>query len=165
MEIKLILDHLKKETALYKEFIGILQKETENLVNRDFKGLYETVALKEHALKRIESLGTLRAKLIKNGGAALGVRPGAKGEVTLMMVIEALGERRVEIEAERNIIISLIESIKEINKVNSLVVTGSLENINKTLGFLGNFLQTSVYKPSGAFEGFSPKGSRLSEGA
>jgi hypothetical protein len=40
-----------------------------------------------------------------------------------------------------------------------------MENVSKTLGFLGNFMQPSTYKATGSFDGFAVKGSRLSEGA
>ncbi|MBI5454900.1 MAG: flagellar protein FlgN [Deltaproteobacteria bacterium] len=166
MESNAIELHLTKEESLYKELISVLQAETENLVSRDFRALYETVGRKEHILKRIELSGVERLKLVRDASEKLGLKPGPKGEFPLSDVIERSGASRAALESKRNIIISLVESIKELNHLNGLVVKGSLDNINKTLGFLGNFLQTGVYRQSGAFDGFATvKGAHLSEGA
>lgn len=156
--------HLKNEITLYKELISILHKETENLVNRDYKGLYDTVAQKEHILTSLEALGRVRVRLMHDAAVFLGIE--GPGEANLSAIIECAGEEKEELSDCQSTILSLIEGIKEINKVNSLVVKGSLENINKTLGFLGNFMPASTYKPSGAFDGgLTVKGSRFSEGA
>ncbi|MBI5587080.1 MAG: flagellar protein FlgN [Deltaproteobacteria bacterium] len=159
----LIAQHLKKEISLYKEFITVLQTETEKIIGRDYKGLYETVGLKEHLIIRIESAGRSRLQLMCEAASSLGVQ----GEPTLSSIIErAAGKVKEELRECQSTILSLLESIREINKLNSMVVRESLDNINKTLGFLGNFMPSTVYNPAGAFEGnCSFKGSRLSEGA
>lgn len=157
-----IIDHLKKEIALYKEFIPVLQSETENLIGRDYKGLYETVSQKEHLIVQLDSMGRQRQRLLRDAAEALGI----KGEVNLSAIIEKAGyPDNEELKRHQSMILSIFESVKEINKVNSLVVKGSLENIKKTLGFLGNFMHKANYKSSGAFEGIDLKGTRLSEGA
>ncbi len=163
MDIMLVAEHLKKEIGLYKEFITVLQKETENIVGRDYKGLYETAGLKEGLIIRIERAGRSRASLMHEAASSLGIQ----GELKLSSVIEKVSGRiREDLMESRSTILSLLESIREINKLNSLVVKESLDNINKTLGFLGNFMPATVYNPTGAFEGTcSAKGSRLSEGA
>ncbi|MBI1911722.1 MAG: flagellar protein FlgN [Deltaproteobacteria bacterium] len=162
MEIQLIIDHLVKEIALFKELVTILQIETEDLVSRDYKGLYETISRKEHLLVRIGSMGKIRQKLISDCANGLGIT----GEQNLTSIIDKTGGSRTEeLKNCRDTIYSLAESVKELNDLNSKVIKGSLENISKTLGFLGNFLPNSNYKASGAFEGFAIKGSRLNEGA
>ncbi|HAO93639.1 MAG: hypothetical protein A2X99_06620 [Deltaproteobacteria bacterium GWB2_55_19] len=166
MALSAIEAHLTKEESLYKDLVDVLQTETENLVSRDFRALYETVGRKEHILKRIELSGAERLKLVRDAAGKLGLKPGPKGEFTLSEIIERSGPSADALESKRNIIISLIDSIRELNHLNGLIVRGSLDNINKTLGFLGNFLQTGVYGQKGAFDGFaSVKGSHLSEGA
>lgn len=166
MDLSAIEAHLTKEESLYKELVSVLQAETENLVSRDFRALYETVGRKEHVLKRIELASVERGRLVTEAARTLALKPGPENESALSAVIERSGPSKAALESKRNIIISLIESIKELNHLNGLVVKGSLDNINKTLGFLGNFLQSGVYRQSGAFDGFGAvKGSHLSEGA
>lgn len=159
----LVAEHLKKEIALYKEFISVLQKETENIIGRDYKGLYETVGLKEHLIIRIESAGRSRLQLMSEAASSLGIQ----GEPNLSSIIErTVGRVKEDLRECQSTVLSLLDSIREINKLNSMVVRESLDNINKTLGFLGNFMPATVYNPAGAFEGsYSVKGSRLSEGA
>jgi len=163
MEITLLAEHLKKEINLYKEFIAVLQKETENIVERDYKGLYETAGLKEGLIIRIERAAGARGVLMHEAAQTLGV----EGELKLSSMVERLsGGIQEDIIKSQSTILSLIESIKEINKLNSLVIRESLDNINKTLGFLGNFMPATVYNPTGAFDGSYPsKGARVNEGA
>lgn len=162
MEITFLAEHLKKEIGLYKEFITVLQKETEDIVGRDYKGLYETAGLKEGLIIRIERAGRSRGALMHEAAVSLGVG----GELKMTSIIDKVsGSLRDDLAKSQSTILSLLESIKEINRLNSLVVKESLDNINKTLGFLGNFMPAAVYNPTGALEGtYSVKGSRLSEG-
>ncbi|MBI5344097.1 MAG: flagellar protein FlgN [Deltaproteobacteria bacterium] len=161
MVIRQLIEHLEREIALYKELITALQKETENLVNRDYKGLYDTVNHKEHILVRIDSIGPSRIYLIQEAAKAIGI----KDRPSLSLIVERIESgASVELERCRRTAISLIESIQEINSLNSIVVKGSLDNINKTLGLLGNFLPSGVYTSNGAFGSINLKGYQLSEG-
>ncbi|MEK6531445.1 MAG: flagellar protein FlgN [Deltaproteobacteria bacterium] len=162
MELKLLIGHLSKETELFKEFVSVLQKETENLVGRDYKGLYETISRKEHLLIRFEVLSSARQELMQAAAKSLGIA----GDVNLSRIIEMSGGvDRAEIKRLQTTILTLLDSIREINKLNSLVVKESIENINKTLGMLANFMPAGTYSQSGSYQGIAVKGSRLSEGA
>ncbi|MFQ5736256.1 MAG: flagellar protein FlgN [Thermodesulfobacteriota bacterium] len=163
MEIAHITDHLSQEASAYKEFISVLQRETECLVGRDYKGLYETVAGKEALIARVRKLGERRQALLADCARSLGME-GADEDVVSAIVERATGPQKEEFLKLQNIIGSLIDTIHEVNRVNSLVIKGSLEHLNKTLGFFGNFMPGSVYKPNGAFGEIPLKGSRLSEG-
>lgn len=160
--MKLLIDQLKKEIALYNDLVAILHRETENLVSRDYKGLYDTVSVKERLLLRIDSCSVEREKLLKDAGAALGIT----GVINLSAIIERTGAvHKKELKDCQGVILALIDSIKEINTVNSRVVSASLDNINKALGLIGSFLPKNIYQPNGAFAGLSVKGHRLCEGA
>ncbi len=162
MELKLLIGHLSKETELFKEFVSVLQKETENLVGRDYKGLYETISRKEHLLVRFEVLSAARLELMQAVAKTLGI----SGDANLSRIIErSEGNDRAEIKRFQTAILALLESIREINKLNSLVVKESIDNINKTLGMLANFMPAGTYSQSGSYKGITIKGSRLSEGA
>jgi len=164
MDLRALTNHLEMEAGLFKELIAILQTETENLIHRDYKGLYETIYRKDHTLVQIEVQGGVRLKLMEDAASRLGMEPVTDG-VDLSSIIERVGgdEKDALMESQKRLL-SLIETVMEINKLNSLVVKGSLENINKTLGFLGNFQPKSIYRSSGTFEGVSIKGSSLNEG-
>ena len=160
--MKQLIDQLKKEIALYNDFIAILHRETENLVGRDYKGLYDTVSIKERLLARIDGCSAEREKLLKDAATALGIT----GAVNLSAIIERTvpGHKNGLRDCQRTIL-ALIDSIKEINTVNSQVVSVSIENVNKALALIGSFQPKNVYQSNGAFAGLSVKGHRLCEGA
>jgi flagellar biosynthesis/type III secretory pathway chaperone len=163
MEIKDLIGHLNREIELFKDLISVLHRETECIVARDYKGLYETVSQKEHLAMRIQSAAGVRQPLLKECFTALG-KESAR-EANLSILIELAGIKGAPLDECQKTILSLTSTIKEINGLNSLIIESSIENVTKTLGFLGNFMQPSTYKSSGSFDGFAVKGSRLSEGA
>jgi hypothetical protein len=131
------MEHLKAEAALYKDLIEILRTETDNLVNRDYKGLYDTVCRKEHILVKIDSMGEVRKTLLTDVSASLGI----DGFVNLSAVIELLtGRERDELKGSQGTVLSLINSILEIKKVNAILSKGSLDNMNKALVLHGGFM-------------------------
>lgn len=157
-----LAEHLALEASAYMDLVGILQKETRDLVERDYKALYDTVDSKQRVVGRIEELGRRRTALLSTAARGFQIDVDAN----LSAVIERLnGPHADELARLQETILALIESVREINSLNTLVVKGSLENIGKTLGFLGGFMPGTTYKRGGAIEGASPKGRRLSEGA
>lgn len=162
MEIKNLIDHLNREIELFKDLISVLHKETECIAGRDYKGLYETVSVKEHLIMRINGALSIRGKLLKEALSAAG---STQGEATISALAGLAGKDASAIDSCQKTLYSLTTTVKEINRLNSVIIESSLDNVTKTLGFLGNFLQPSTYKPTGSFEGFALKGSRLSEGA
>ena len=162
MVLNELAEHLALEASAYRDLVGLLQKETRDLVERDYKALYDTVDYKGQVVGRIEALGKKRAALIAKAAGDLSVG----GEANLSAIIARLESPvRGELARLQETILALIESVREINSLNTLVVKGSLENIGKTLGFLGGFMPGTTYKRGGTIEGASPKGLRLSEGA
>lgn len=163
MDISGIPAHLRKEIELYKEFIPVLQKEMECVVARDYKTLYETIGAKESLLLRILAMGRKRSDMLNEAAMALGI----KGEVNLTAIMEKTqGPLKSEIGECQATILQLMETIKDLSRVNSITIANSLENIKKTLGFLSNFMPSASYGPTGAFDGgLTSKGVRLSKGA
>ncbi len=161
MSVKALTEHLNNEIAVYKELVGVLQKETENLVARDYKGLYETSGRKGHIVLRINHMSEVRQGLMNEAARSFGAEPGGN----LSRIIELASFMDAEaLRTAQNAILSIVEGVKEINKLNALVVEGSLDNINKTLGLLSNFMPKNVYKPTGAFQSIAEKGLRLNKG-
>jgi len=163
MDMTNIIEHLGRESAAYKEFILLLQRETECLISRDYKGLYEAAGSKEALMARIQRLVSARAGLISSFAASLGMAGQTDGVVSSLLASVPESQKEAFIKAQSEAT-NLIDTIKEVSRVNSLVIKDSLEHINKTLGFFGNFMPGSVYSPSGAFGKVPIKGSRLSEG-
>src|SRR3989304_4455964 len=164
MEIDRLIGHLNGEIRLCKELVSLLQKETEAIVSRDYRALYEIVGQKRPLVARVNALSEARAGFIRAALSFLGAP--AEQEPSLAAVIEKAGSpAKQDIENCRSTLQTLASSVKELNSLNARVIENSLQNVKKTLGFLGNFLQPSVYKPGGKLDEFALKGSRLSKGA
>jgi hypothetical protein len=135
------MEHLKAEASLYKDLIEILRTETDNLVNGDYKGLYDTVGRKEHILVKIDSMGDVRNTLLIDVSASLGI----EGFVNLSALIELLnGRERDELKGSQGTVLSLIDSILEIKKVNAILSKGSLDNLNKALVLHGGLMPGQI---------------------
>lgn len=157
-----LIEHLDGEIEVYRELIEGLHRETEDLVKRDYKALYDTIAVKERLLIRIDAMGARRRALLEEAASSLGI----SGEINISRILERLsGEEFEALKERQRFVIALVDGIKEITKVNSLVVKGSLDNIRKTLGLLGNLNAAGTYGKEGGFNGIGVKGRHLSEGA
>lgn len=162
METDRLIEHLNSEISCYKDYISVLQRETENLVARNYQGLFETTGEKEKLLAKLDELGRARKVLMDGLFAALGVENDGRLST---LVNNSRGEDREGLGSCRETIVSLAESIKEITQVNTHAVRDSLDNVNKALGLLRQFSTGSVYRPTGSFDSPAMKGSRISEGA
>jgi len=163
MDVRGLINKMEIETRLYKELIALLHEEAEAVIQRDYKGLYKVIGHKGHVLialeravrERISSLDEMLADESLTGEQA-----------TLSAFILTLpgSSEREELSRARIKLQSLMDSAREVNRVNTHIVQKSLDNVNKTLGFLGNLFVKDTYGPNGAVSGMEVKGSRLSEG-
>ncbi|MBE9529021.1 MAG: flagellar protein FlgN [Proteobacteria bacterium] len=162
MMVKALIEHLEKEIVVYRNLVEVQQAETENLTSKDYRGLYETIGRKEHLLLKVSSMGKDRARLMESIAGEF----EGKDIVNISGILEQIGgPEHDRLKECQSAVLTLVDTIKEINKVNALFVEGSIENIKKTLGLLGNFMPKSVYKPTGDFYSSTLKGANLSEGA
>ncbi len=162
MMVKALIEHLEKEIVVYRSLVEVQQVETENLTSKDYRGLYDTIGRKEHLLLKVASLSKTRASLMEGVDSEL----GGESIVNISGILERIsGPEHDRLKECQSTVLTLVDTIKEINKVNALFVEGSIENIKKTLGLLGNFMPKSVYKPTGDFYSNTFKGTNLSEGA
>ncbi|HHL39966.1 MAG TPA: flagellar protein FlgN [Deltaproteobacteria bacterium] len=163
MTVRELTDHLRREVTLYKELNEALRAETRNLMERDYKGLFDTVSRKESVLLRLSEAASARGRLL----AAVARSLGLEGDgVKLSDVIGRLdGAERTELEGLQSSLLALTAGAAEINEVNKLTVKGCLENVNKTLQLLGGLAGPGTYGRTGAVGEIAVKGTRLSEGA
>jgi len=169
MDLRGLLKKIEIEMRLYKEFIALLHAETEAVIQRDYKELYKVIGHKEHVLVALER--AIRERIadldgVLAGQSLAGDQPLTGDQATLSALILTLpgSPIRDELSAARIKLQSLIDSAREVNRVNTHIVQKSLDNVNKTLGFLGNLFVQDTYGPTGAIASMAVKGSRLSEG-
>src|SRR3989337_2615754 len=115
MNMTNIIEHLGKEACAYKEFISVLQQETECLVSRDYKGLYEAAGAKEALLSRIQRLVDARAGLLKAFANSLSIDGPAEKAISAMLGSVPPGQKE-EFIKNQSIVSNLIDTIKEVNR-------------------------------------------------
>ena len=161
--VKELIKKLEIEIRLYKELIALLHEETESVIARDYKRIYAVLGHKEHVLTALDKEVRQRLVLVEEllGGEQLEAEQSAISALILRL---PGSPERDELSSARIKLQSLMDSAREVNRVNSHVVQKSLDNINKTLGFLGNLFVKDTYGSNGAVANMELKGSRLSEG-
>jgi flagellar biosynthesis/type III secretory pathway chaperone len=161
--IRELIKKLDIEMRLYRELIALLHEETDAVIKRDYKDLYKVLGRKEYVLSALERAVRERIALV---GETLGDEPLKDDKSTISALILSLhsSPERDELVEAREKLQSLMDSAREVNRVNTHIVQTSLDNVNKTLGFLGNLFVKDTYGPSGAAASMEVKGSRLSEG-
>ena len=105
MENKDLIGHLNREAELFRDLISTLHRETECMVGRDYKGLYETISLKDQLAMRISASSGGRQRLLREALAALG--GSVEGEVNLSAVIELSGPGGAALDEAQKTILSL----------------------------------------------------------
>ena len=163
MEVSELIKKIEIEMRLYKELIALLHEETEAVIQRDYKGLYKVIGHKEHVLASLERTVRERISHLDEMFADEALTGEQATLSALILRLPASSERDALSDA-RTKLQSLMESAREVNRVNTHIVNKSLDNVNKTLGFLGNLFVKDTYGPNGAAASMDVKGSRLSEG-
>ena len=154
-----LISHIDREIEEYKLLIDVLHLETEAIKRRDFKHILDIVAQKEAVLSRIEKMGTLRRSIIDKAASLHRVSP------TISALLNLDVPEKDELYKGVNLLRTLIESSIEINRVNRLAAKASIDNIQKMLHVIKNFMPHSTYNSKGMTEQIELRGSQLREGA
>ncbi len=157
--MRTLIEHIQREIEEYKLLIDVLHIETEALKKRDFKHILDIVAQKEAVLSRIEKMGRMRRNLIKS----VAERYSQPSTISALLNLET--PERDELFSSVNMLRTLIESSIEINRVNRLTAKASIENIQKMLHVIKNFMPHTTYNSTGMKEEIEIRGTQLREGA
>ncbi|MCK5237173.1 MAG: flagellar protein FlgN [Deltaproteobacteria bacterium] len=151
--VKQFITTLRQEIGLYKELIAHLQEEKQLLARRRRDELYQIANTIETLVFKIKGVDGLRSRMAEELVflAGAGQRQGvASVGVTLTTVIGVVEEyHKGELMNLQSIIASLVDTIKELNRENSIITSRSIENINTAFQFLQELSTTGVYKPTG----------------
>ncbi len=156
--MKTLIEHINREIEGYKLLIDILHLETEALKKRDFKHILDIVAQKEAVLSRIEKMGRMRRSLIES----VSRRYSQPASIQALLNLDT--PERDALYKSVNMLRTLIESSIEINRVNRLTAKASIDNIQKMLNILKNFMPHSTYNSTGMTEEIEIRGTQLREG-
>jgi flagellar biosynthesis/type III secretory pathway chaperone len=126
-----LIDVLEKEFSLCTQLIDLLQKEKDVIASLDPKALELLLSDKEAITTQIRVCDETREKILNN----LGFKNKTISEVATMA--ESSYRERLTNIASR--FTSIIHSISELNRFNSILIEKSLYYIKTSYNFLNNF--------------------------
>ncbi|BCB96425.1 hypothetical protein JZK55_13470 [Dissulfurispira thermophila] len=135
-----LINVLEREFALCTQLVELLQKEKDIIVSLDPKALEQLLNDKEAITTQIKVCDEAREKILDN----LGFKNKTITEVA-GMAEDSFRERLSDIALRFT---SIINSISELNKFNSILIEKSLYYIKTSYNFLNNFDVTPRQKIS-----------------
>jgi hypothetical protein len=134
---------LREQETCCKALVGLLQKERARLVEFDARAVEEMVKEKDTLLLRLRLLEEERQRLVS---ALAGEWAGAReGELTLRALAERTGD--AELPGIRLKLLSLAQSIEDLNSFNRHLIDRSLGSVRSARGFF-NALGGRAPEPS-----------------
>lgn len=126
---------LLEQEKCCKALVGLLQKERTRLVEFDVTAVEELAKEKDTLLLRLRLLEEERQRL---ASALAGEWPGAReGEITLRALAERTGD--AELAGIRLKLVSLAQSIEDLNAFNRHLIDRSLNSVRTARGFFNAF--------------------------
>lgn len=141
-----LLEILEKEVDLFREFMGLLQAERQYMIDLSLDKLHECSNQKETLILNLKVLEESRMDIIASFH-----KGGPSDLPKLSMIIEKSPARyKSSLDACRSNLLSLINSIREINQINGILAERAINYTRNSLSFLtGLTNELPVYKPSG----------------
>ncbi len=118
--------------AGYTVLQSLLQKERASLINLNVSQIEDLSKEKDTILIRLKLLENERMRLLKN----YYIEKGIQGEIDLLVIYKINGDE--SFESLRLKLISLIQSIAELNEFNSILIDRSINFFKNSIGFLGS---------------------------
>jgi len=117
----------------YRSLLDLLQKERGCLVNLDAAGVEDISKEKDTIVLKLRLIEEERCRLIEKFATEHDVR----GEITLQRLADLTGDEALRMQ--RLQLISLIQSINELNAFNMVLIGRSLNFIKHSMLFLNSF--------------------------
>lgn len=121
---------LNEEIKGYRELIDLLRKEKECLINLDTTGIENVYKEKDTVILKLKLLDEERINLLKR----LSQENNIKEEMTLLRLYKLTGDEKLK--HMRLQLISMLQSIEELNEFNGILIERSLNFIRNSLAFL-----------------------------
>ena len=140
---KAILNILEEQLRSYKIFHDLLIKERECLVKIDPEMVEEISKEKDTVIMRLRLLEEERQRLVSKFVDENNI----DGAVNLNELGRITGNDNYK--TLRSQLLSLLQSIAEINKFNSILIDRSIHYLKMTSNFIGSFTHQDITKTSG----------------
>ena len=140
---KMILNILEEQLRSYKLFHDLLIKERECLVKIDPAKVEEISKEKDTVIMRLRLLEEERQRLVRKFTDENNI----EGEVNLKELSRVTGNDSYKML--RSQLLSVLQSIAEMNKFNSILIDRSINYLKMTSNFVGSFTNQDITKTSG----------------
>jgi flagellar biosynthesis/type III secretory pathway chaperone len=157
-----LIELLESQKHLYAGLLKVLQEEKAAAVNSHLEALNRAVKEKENVLLEIRILEEQRIKMLNQVAAALGLPVG--GLTLKRLAQKAPHPYAGRVTACRSSLLSLTQSIQEINNSNRRIFKRSLQLVRGSINLLGNLRAPApVYGQTGKL-GNAAAGGRVLSG-
>ncbi|MCC6544069.1 MAG: flagellar protein FlgN [Nitrospirae bacterium] len=142
-----LLEILEKEVGIFRDFLTILQKERQYMIDLSLEKLHECHNQKETIIFNLKVLEDARVELI----AEIQGHNETDITTTLSIIINKAPMRYKKVmESCQSNLKSLIDSIREINQINGILADRAINYTRNSLSFLNRLVnQLPVYHQSG----------------
>ena len=133
-----IVSILREQVNSYKILLELLNDERTSLVNIDAGRIENISKKKDTVVMRLRLLEEERQRLLTEFAAELDLDPDIS--------LHELGKltKNTQIPELRSQLISLLQSIEEMNTFNSVLIDRSLQQVRTSTGFFNSFLNESA---------------------
>lgn len=140
---KAIVDILQELLITYKVLFELLQKERTYLVNINAEKIEEISKEKDTVIMRLRLLEEERQRLVKKFVEDNNI----SGEVNLKELGRITGNSVYK--TLRSKLLSLLQSIDDINKFNSILIDRSINYLKTTTNFISSFSNQNILQTTG----------------
>lgn len=140
---KAILSILKEQISVYKILHELLKRERESLINFDAESVEEISKEKDTVVMRLRLLEEERIRLIERFAENNNLSPN----INLEMMAKLTGDNIFSVL--RSEMLSLLQSIDDMNKFNSILIDRSIRYIRTTSNFFNSFTTQHMPRTTG----------------
>lgn len=142
-----LLDILEKEVESFRDFLTLLQKERQYMIDLSLDKLHDCHNQKETIIFNLKVLEDARVELT---GEIQGDNQTAVSETLSSIIDKAPLRYKKGMESCQSNLKSLVDSIREINQINGILADRAINYTRNSLSFLNRLIsQLPVYHQSG----------------
>ncbi len=155
--IKRLTSLLDEEIELFEALLSVLQDENNALICAKLNKLNETCKEKENLVLKIRILEEQRIYVLQEFSELSGCSPGIITLAGLSRLAE--GDNSTRLTDCRSNLLSLAESIRDLNKSNRSLLNYSIGLVRTSLSFLDNFISPNfLYYNNGRLQTIDKSG-------
>lgn len=150
--IKDLVDIIRKEEDLLKQFLELLETQKTMLVKNDVQDFEMSVARQERMIAEIKDLENSRILMVNKIAEGMDVK---ESEITITRLVEmSLGQVSSELSTAKKSMTNLVTRIKRANQVNQYLIKRSVNMAQKSIDILiDESLRDVIYEQDGKIKG------------